>query len=124
MKTKRGSAILSVVGAMVIIAILAIVLMNGGFGGRDPKTLRKDGKGYTVLGAARYAAIDEVCKENLRSVRQGIQLQKTTDDANPATLEDTRIGQQFYKCPVGKEAYKYDPATGLVNCPHPGHEKY
>jgi len=43
----------------------------------------------------------------------------------PKTLAEVRgLGNDMKQCPIGKEPYEYDPATGKVHCPHPGHEKY
>ena len=114
----------SVMAAMVIIAILGVVLFYGGVGPRDAKYQRKDKLGATVMGQARLAAVDKVCMQNLASCRQGIQVAQVNAEEPPPTLQDIRIGEQFYRCPIGKEPYTYDPATGKVSCPHPGHEKY
>lgn len=124
MRKQRGFTMTSVITAMAIIAILAGVLYVGVGQGSNAKPLREDGKATTALGAARYAAIDKVCMENLRQARQGVELQHQTNDAFPPSLEAINIGQQFYECPVGKEKYAYDPATGKVSCPHVGHESY
>ncbi len=106
---------------LVIICILAGVYFVGGSGGGST---RADGKGKTIVGGAIYRARDEVCRSNLNQVRQAVQLKWTTDDAYPATLDETRIGQDFYQCAIGKEHYEYDASTGKVKCVHPGHEKY
>jgi hypothetical protein len=78
-----------------------------------------------VLGQARYDAKDDVCRSNLASLRQAIQIfESTNDDHPPDSLSETKLGQEFYNCPIGHEPYAYDPATGTVHCVHPGHEKY
>lgn len=118
----RGSAMLSVLGAVLIIAILAVVLMNGGVG--SGQSSRADGLGTTIPTAAKLKAQDTVCKENLRQVRYGVDIFRTSNDGAPSSIEETRLGATFYKCPIGKEPYTYDPATGTVTCPHPGHEDY
>jgi hypothetical protein len=113
---------------VAIIMILMVVMMKGsGWLGAPgaAQSKRADGKGTTVLGAAKYAAEDTVCQSDLAQIRQSIIVYKTSnDDQAPARLEDTKLGDQFYRCPVGHEAYVYDPATGQVHCPHPGHENY
>ena len=118
----RGFTIISTLVTMAIILILVVVYTTGG--SRVGGSSRPDGKGRTVLGASRMKAFDTQCKSNIGQVRQSLQLTSTVDDQLPATLEETRLGQSFYQCPIGKERYEYDPATGQVRCPHPGHEKY
>lgn len=118
---------------VAIILILVVVFLTGGLGGantsvkaKDEPGKRKDGHGITVPGKVMFAAKDEVCKSNLDQVRQGIALVHNTspDSEYPATIEDTRLGQSLYACPIGKEKYEYDPAKGTVKCPHKGHENY
>jgi hypothetical protein len=46
------------------------------------------------------------------------------EDQPPADVRETKLPAEFYACPIGKEAYLYDAASGKVQCPHPGHEKY
>ncbi len=113
---------------VVIILILAIVLFKGssvfGVAGGKAPTPRKDGNGTTVLGRVRFEAKDAVCQSNLSQVRMAITLAHQSNDEFPARLEETKIGNDFYACPIGHERYTYDPATGKVTCPHPGHEDY
>jgi hypothetical protein len=125
MRTRTyGQTLVASLIVIAIIAILAAALYGGtrGAGGPSP---RKDGKGATVLGLSKLKAQDEVCRSNLSQARAGVQVARTNaDDAPPTKLEEIGIGQQFYKCPLGGEPYNYDPASGEVKCPHPGHEKY
>ncbi len=120
----RGFTLISSIATIGIIAILAAVYV--GYSGTGGKSPRADGRGKTTLGLVKANAQDEVCKSNLSQVRQSLMVAQTSsgDDSYPATLEETRIGADFYKCPMGKEPYVYDPKTGKVYCPHPGHEKY
>ncbi len=122
MNTKRGQTLVAALIVIVIILILLVVFLRP-TGGQSP---RADKKGYTVLGLARYSALDTECKSDLDQVRLALTTAKSSngDDTFPATLEDLHIGAQFYKCPVGGERYIYDPQTGEVHCPHPGHEKF
>ncbi|HVL39864.1 MAG TPA: prepilin-type N-terminal cleavage/methylation domain-containing protein [Fimbriimonadaceae bacterium] len=119
----RGFTLISTLVTIALILVLVVVYTTGGFGGRSGST-RADGKGTTVPGAARMKAFDTQCKSNLGQVRQSLQLAATLDEPYPATLQETRLGDGFYHCPIGKEPYQYDPSTGRVACPHPGHEKY
>lgn len=111
---------------IAIMAVLAVALFNGSgaFGGKGV-TPRKDGKGTTVLGQVRYDAKDTVCRSNLGQLREALMIaQSNNDEKYPETLQETKLGDDFYKCPLGGEKYIYDPTTGKVYCPHPGHEKY
>jgi hypothetical protein len=127
MKKVQGNTLVATMVVMVIMCLLAVALFKGGsmFGAKGSTPVRKDGHGTTVLGAAEWAAKDEVCRSNLSQLRQALQIAQSNDDEKfPQTLEETRLGADFYRCPLGKEPYVYDPATGQVHCPHPGHEQY
>ena len=121
---KRAFTLVSMIATIAIIAILAVVYIGwNGNGGVSP---RKDGHGTTMPGLVKAKAQDEVCKSNLSQVRSALVIAQTSDPdgAYPATLEETRIGKDFYSCPMGHEPYNYDPKTGQVHCVHPGHEKF
>ena len=127
-KPLRANTLIATLITVVLILVLVVVLFKGGslfgMGGSAVKP-RPDGKGTTILGQVRYDAKDEVCRSNLTSLRQAIQLsEQTNDDKPPASLADTKLGPDLYSCPVGHEPYQYDPSTGQVHCIHPGHEKY
>jgi type II secretory pathway pseudopilin PulG len=123
----RGQTLVATLLVLVIIAILAVVMLRGsntfGMGGKEEKG-RPDGRGGTMPGLVKARAEDTVCQSNLQQIRMAIQMQRTTNDEPPARLEDTKIGENFYKCPLGGERYQYDAATGKVFCPHLGHEKF
>jgi hypothetical protein len=122
----RGFTLVSTLMTMAIICLLAVVLFKGsGIFGASAGSDRPDGKGKTIVGKSMYSAKDEVCRSNLSQLRQSLQILRINeDDQPPATLEDSRLGSSFYTCAVGGEPYTYDPSTGRVSCPHPGHEKY
>ncbi len=120
---RRAQTLVATLIVIVIIAMLAVVLMNGSLG--PGKSSRKDGLGTTIPGAVKLAARDDVCRSNLGQTRMGIQIARSNaDDTPPATLDEIRIGKDFLQCPIGKEPYSYDPQTGDVKCVHLGHEKY
>ncbi len=113
-----------VVGAIILVLVIVLFKGTALFGGK-PLPPRKDHLGTTVLGQARYAAKDDVCRSNLGQLRQAIQVYETTNEDHPPTqMSDTKIGSEFYECPIGHEKYQYDPNTGQVHCVHPGHENY
>ncbi len=80
----------------------------------------------SIPGRAVQKAISEKCKENLRQIRMSIFADKDSNGGSyPATLGDAVKGGGYVtSCPIGHEQYTYDPETGKVNCPHPGHEVY
>ncbi|MEI6521256.1 MAG: hypothetical protein WCO98_14660 [bacterium] len=80
----------------------------------------------SIPGRAVQKAISEKCKENLRQIRMSIFADKDSNGGTyPATLGDAVKGGGYEtSCPIGHEQYTYDPETGKVKCPHPGHEDY
>lgn len=135
-RERQGSSLAGVLAAVVILLLLVIVFFYGGFGQRndEPRKLgtemvgpRADKKGITVPGAVRYKALDDVCRENLSQVRQSILVYgaSSPDEPYPPSLNDLHLPAEVLKCSIDPhEPYNYDPATGKVTCPHPGHGKY
>ncbi|MBI3721258.1 MAG: hypothetical protein HY248_01790, partial [Fimbriimonas ginsengisoli] len=81
----------------------------------------------TVPGKVIFAARDEVCKSNLSQAREAVKIARmgAPDGKAPDTLEELHLGSSFTKCPIEPhEPYNYNPATGEVTCPHPGHGDY
>jgi hypothetical protein len=127
MTLQRGNTLVATLVVMAIIAILAVVMMKGSgtFGAQGSP--RADGRGTTIPGLVKAKAEDTVCQSNLGQLRMSLSIAKMNNDEQwPASLDDTKLGAQFYTCPMGKgsEPYQYNPATGEVHCIHPGHEKY
>ncbi|MFN8220588.1 MAG: prepilin-type N-terminal cleavage/methylation domain-containing protein [Fimbriimonadales bacterium] len=122
---RRAFSLIEILAVMAAIAILATIATVGlkSFGGGSS---RKDGKGETVVGQTMLRAKDEVCRSNIDQIRQMIYVSSTGgEDGYPAKITDLKgLPKDFQLCPIGKEEYVYNPATGEVHCPHPGHEKY
>ncbi|MEQ1823899.1 MAG: hypothetical protein ABL949_15435 [Fimbriimonadaceae bacterium] len=119
---RRGQTLAATLICLVIMGMLVMVFMYGSTGG---KSSRKDGKGTTLPGLAMYKARDEACKSNLSQTRSSLEIARANaGDEPPTSLSDTRLAPEFLRCPIGKEPYTYDPATGEVKCAHPGHDKY
>lgn len=117
---RRAQTLVATLIVIAIIAILAVTMIGG-----SGKSTRKDGLGTTVPGKVKAAARDDVCRSNLNQVRAAIQIERANaDDAPPASLNDIRLSEEYRQCAIGKEPYEYNPETGDVKCPHPGHEKY
>jgi len=113
--------------AVLIIGVMVAVYFTGGFGmfGETALPDRPDGQGKTTIGRAANRAKDEVCRSNIRSVRMSIQIQQTTEGLPSSLDELPGLGPEFKHCSIEpKEAYVYDPSTGKVTCPHPGHENF
>ncbi len=127
-RTQSGNTLIGMLVAVAIVAVLAVVFLGGGGKGASPlsvgESTRADGKGRTVLGAAKAAAQDDVCRSNLSQVRMAVGIARGEDETGPASLDALPNIRSVASCPIGHEAYLYDPATGAVKCPHPGHGKY
>jgi len=121
---RRGNTLVGLLVTMVIMAMLAMVFMYGSGTFGQHVSARKDGKGTTIPGAAEAAARDTVCRSNLNQVRQGLMVAQGGEDTHPESLDVLKFPADSLHCPIGHEAYLYDPTTGTVTCPHPGHEKY
>lgn len=126
MRSNRGFSLVEIIVVLAILALLVGAFATGGFGMFSTKVAgRADGKGNTLVGRVKYSAKDVECRSNLNQVRQAVMIfRSTNDDLPPEDITYTRLGQDFYKCPVGGEPFTYEPQSGDVKCPHPGHEKY
>jgi type II secretory pathway pseudopilin PulG len=123
----QAFTMVSTLVTIVLICMLSVAFFYGGgmFQKGGPKSSRADGLGRTIPGAAEEAARDTVCRSNLTQVRESIMVTQTNgEDTHPESLAELHLPAEVLKCPIGHEAYIYDPATGQVHCPHPGHEKY
>ena len=104
---------------IAVIAILAAIILPKYLGGHTP-----NGK---VVKAPITAARDVECRSNLAQLRQAIEMERQSSENGtpPASLQALRsIPREMLACPVGGEPYVYDPQTGTVHCPHPGHENF
>lgn len=80
----------------------------------------------SLYGKAMQHAIGVAgCQPNLEQVRSAIQMYRDDHDRqNPPSLQALGLPVATLCCPVSKQPYQYDPATGEVKCTFPGHEKY
>ena len=121
----RGFSMIGMLVAAAIIIILFILIANYGsniFGGHTPQ--RADKQDRTIVSGSKARANDAVCMNNIRQVKAAIEMAKSSEGKPPETLDELKLGRDLTKCPIGGEPYQYDPQTGTVHCPHPGHEKY
>ena len=81
----------------------------------------------SIPGRAIRKAQGVGCDSNLNQCRMLVMTAKNdSEDGNtyPPSLSAIPETAQVRFCPVGKREYTYDPATGEVHCPFPGHEKF
>jgi hypothetical protein len=111
--------LIEILVVMVIIVILFAVVSGVLFGHNKNAP---PGKGHTPTERAH----DVECMNNVHQVHLAIMAAQAgdTDGKNPASLQELKLPAEMLTCPVGKVPYVYDPATGEVHCPYPGHEKF
>jgi prepilin-type N-terminal cleavage/methylation domain-containing protein len=118
-RARPGFSLIEILVVMVIIVILSAVTYNVFFGHAKNAPL---GKAHNPMERAH----DTECMNNVHQVHLAIMAAQAgdTDGKNPASLEDLKLPKEMLTCPVGHVPYVYDPATGEVHCPYPGHEKF
>ena len=116
---RRAFSLVELLVVCVIIVALSAITMSVYMGhGKGP-----NGKAHSPMERAH----DVECSSNLSQLRSAIIIEQTNDENGkfPASLQQLKgLPKNFILCPVGKEPFQYDPATGQVHCVHPGHEKY
>ncbi len=119
---------LSVLAALVIIAVLFAFLYGRGF--RNNTTATRPGGPTTTVGMGLESGRAVDCSNNLSQIRYAIGLERMNDPdtatlpPNLEVLSRNGISPQMRKCPVSNQPYQYDPRTGKVWCPTPGHERF
>lgn len=113
-----GLNMIELLVVLVIVVAVAAYLWPRYVGSRSKPSERYTGP----ISQAR----DVVCQGNLNQLRAGIQAASTSDPDGkpPSDLSELAMPADMLKCPTGGEAYRYDSASGRVQCPHPGHEGY
>lgn len=120
----RGNAsMFGVMVAVVLVVGLTLVYLFGGFGNKA-ENQRADKVGETVVGQSIARAKDSKCMDNLRQVRQALELARIGEDEPPQSLTELKLPAEMLADPIGGEPYEYDSEAGTVECKHPGHEKY
>jgi len=116
----KGFALVELLVVMVVLVGLAALYF--GMRGKGEKAEPKfEGEAQTTLGKAVQKGESVECQSNLRQLRLMIQME-AMEGSNPAQL-NASWGVPL-RCPVSGYEYRYDPQTGRVWCPTPGHENY
>lgn len=112
---------LNLIELVVVIAILAAIAAFVMPRYLQGSSKRADGQRGPVA-----AARDTVCKSNLSQVRTSLQTLAAGDPDGrpPSDLAGLGLPAEVQRCPIGGEPYRYDAASGRVQCVHPGHEAY
>ena len=124
---RRGQAtMIGLLVAMVLMLMLAAALWGPALPGKRPATGSSEspesGPAQTVLGKSLQQANGVECRNNLQQIRTSLRMDYGTEGRIPAQLAP--VGGVPLQCPVSGQPYQYDPQTGQVRCPTPGHERY
>ncbi|MEI7832849.1 MAG: hypothetical protein WCJ56_06615 [bacterium] len=136
-KTKRGYALLIelLVVVVLVIGLFAWYTNSQTAALKQSKLLEETGvvqndgtsatagAPKTIYGQAVQASKGDVCRNYLGQLREMVKMD-AADGKFPASLGEISGAQSINKCPVSKEPYVYNPATGEVHCITPGHEKF
>ncbi len=116
---RRGFSLIEILVVLVIIVILSSITYGVLLGHNKNAP---PGKGHNPIERAH----DTECINNVHQVHLAILAAQAgdTDGKSPASLEELKLPKEMLSCPVGHQPYVYDPATGQVHCPYPGHENF
>ncbi len=115
--------LIGILAAVAILGVLLMVWLYYGTGGSAPSA----GAGappMSRVGEVKQAAESVECRNNLSQIRQAIQIRMTTEETPPSDLNGLGLPSTMLVCPVSGQPYQYDPSTGKVRCPTPGHMSY
>jgi len=106
---------------MAVLVVLAAFLL--------PRYLGRSGQpGVNAPATPIERASGVECQSYLQQIRQAMQLYLPDHEerypGNLMELKSYGVADGMLACPVGKEPYRYDPVSGTVRCPHPGHERF
>jgi prepilin-type N-terminal cleavage/methylation domain-containing protein len=122
-RLRGGFSLVEMLVVLVVIAVLAMFLFPRYLGGG------KTPDGKNVRSPMQRARSVE-CQNYLSQAHMAYQAataSATDDEGRPRSIMDLKtygLTDSMMACPVGKEPYQFDPATGRVRCVHPGHESY
>lgn len=110
---------LLVVMAIIIVAVWFVWIRP--HNGVEQKP-RFEGEAQTPLGQALQKGQSVECQQYLLQLRSFIRMEKDSTGEYPAAL-DPKWGLPL-KCSVSGQPFGYDPTSGRVWDPTPGHEKF
>lgn len=118
-RLRRGFSLVEILVVMVIIVILSSISYSVFFGHSKNAP---PGKAHNPMERAH----DTECINDIHQVHLAILAAQAgeTDGKNPASLDELKLPKEMLSCPVGHQSYVYDPTTGQVHCPYPGHENF
>jgi acyl-CoA reductase-like NAD-dependent aldehyde dehydrogenase len=76
------------------------------------------------VGETKQAARGVECRNNLNQIRAAIQMRQGSEESLPASLQELGLSASMLACPESGQPYQYDPTSGTVRCPTPGHGSY
>jgi hypothetical protein len=124
---------LSLVGLLVSVAVVLVLfaVVYGTLGQRRPQPLpSRPGGPETRLGQSLEKGQEVACRNNLRQIRDALQMEAdaSEDGSRPASLgalaQKYALPGEMLACPVSRQPYQYDPASGTVRCATPGHGSF
>jgi len=106
-------AFVSIILSLLIIAIIIVAALLMYRGGATQKT------GSVTTPIEKGKAVQ--CLAQIRRIETAIQMYHTEQGTFPPNLSElTDLAEDDFYCPVTKNPYDYNPATGKVTCPdHP-----
>jgi prepilin-type N-terminal cleavage/methylation domain-containing protein len=118
-RSRQGFSLIEILVVMVIVVILSSITYSVFFGHSKNAP---PGKAHNPIERAH----DSECINNVHQVHLAILAADAgdTEGKHPASLDELKLPKEMLSCPVGHQPYVYDPATGEVHCPYPGHEKF
>lgn len=109
-RAPRSLGLISIVGSLLVVAILLVVAFQiyGGGGGKDTETLTKSIDRATEI----------QCRTQVRNLTVALEFYITQHGHYPSDLHDLEnLPAEIFVCPVTQKPYVYDQKTGKVYCP-------
>lgn len=117
--------LVGVLAAVAIVGVLVVVWLFYGTGsGQGSEASAGVPPPASRVGEVRRAAESVECRNNLSQIRAALQMRTTTEEIYPASLQELGLPASMLVCPISGQPYQYDPRTGQVRCPTPGHGNY